>query len=169
MTTIACETLFKQAVDRYQAQVAEGRLSKWMVGVTAAGRHIEINLDSLALGPFEKDKLIKCALETEGAECYAYATNIRVMDEETHKLNERVLIVCATADDYIGGDWNVVRAADGAITLKSLGRWSGQDPGKTPGTWFLTGTILLEPNERARYSAMWAELREQVAIGGANP
>jgi hypothetical protein len=114
-------------VDRYQAQVAEGRLSKWMVGVTAAGRHIEINLDSLALGPFEKDKLIKCALETEGAECYAYATNIRVMDEETHKLNERVLIVCATADDYIGGDWNVVRR-----TVRSPSSRSGDGRDKIP-------------------------------------
>lgn len=168
MTTLS-ETLFRQYIDRYHAQVAERRLPKWVVGVTAAGRCLEINLDSLALGPFEKDKLIKYALETEGAECYVYATHVRIVDEETHKLNERVLIVCATADDYIGGDWGVTRAADGAIALKSLGEWSGCDPERTPGTWFLTDTIALESDERARYAAMWAELREQGVIRGANP
>ena len=169
MTTMACETLFKQYVDWYRAQAAEGRLPKWVVGVTTDERRFEIDLEPLTLGPFQKDKLIKCALEVEGAERYVYATHIRVEDEEIHKVDERVLIVCATADRYIGGDWSVARAADGAITLKPLGEWSGQDPGQTPGTWFLTDTILLEPDERARYTAMWAELQEQQsAIRGAN-
>lgn len=169
MTTTACEMLFRQSVDRYQAQAAEGRLPKWVIGETATARRIEIDLDALALGPFEKDKLIKQTLEMEGVQCYAYAAYLRIEDEETRKVSERVLIVCATAHEYIGGDWSVTRAANGAITLKSLGQWSGQDPGKTPGTWFLTDAIVLDPDERARYAAMWAELQERSAIDGAKP
>ncbi|HRF63147.1 MAG TPA: hypothetical protein PK708_09705 [Candidatus Competibacter sp.] len=166
--SMVCEALFKKYVNQYQAGVAEGRLSKWVIGVTATGQRIEIDLNSLKLGPFEKDKLIKCALEAEGAECYVYATNVRIMDEETHKLSERVLIVCATAADYVGGDWGVMRAADGTMTLKPLGEWSGQDPEQTPGTWFLTDTILLEPDEQVRYAAIWAELRDQCAACDAS-
>ena len=164
MTTAACETLFGQYVDWYEAQAAEGRLPKRLVGLTADGRRFEIDLESLTLGPFQKDKLIKCALEIEGADRYVYATHIRVEDEEIHKIDERVLIVCATADRYVGGDWGITRAADGTIALKPLGEWAGQDPGQTPGTWFLTDMILLEPDERARYAAMWATLREQGAV-----
>ena len=78
--SMVCEALFKKYVNQYQAGVAEGRLSKWVIGVTATGQRIEIDLNSLKLGPFEKDKLIKCALEAEGAECYVYATNVRIMD-----------------------------------------------------------------------------------------
>ena len=169
VTTTVCETLFRQCVDRYHAQAAGGRLPKWVVGVTAAGRHVEIDLDPLELGPFEKDKLIGCALEAEGAERYVYATCVRVVDEETHKIRERVMIVCATATDYIGGDWGVTRVANGAITLKPLGEWSGQDPEKTPGTWYLTEAIALTPDERAHYRAMWAELRERNGARDASP
>jgi len=169
VATTACETLFRQCVDRYRAQAAEGHLTKWVVGVTAAERRFSINLDSLDLGPFEKDKLIGCALEAEGAERYVYATYVRMVDEETRKISERVMIVCATATDYIGGDWGVTRAAKGAITLKPLGEWSGRDPEKTPGTWYLTEAIALTPDERAHYAAMWAELRERDAARDANP
>lgn len=169
MTAATCETLFRQCVDWYRAQATQGRLPKWVVGVTVDGRRFEIDLEPLKLGPFQKDKLIKCGLEIEDADCYVYATHIRIEDEESHKVDERVLIVCATADHYIGGDWSVARAANGAITLKPLGEWSGQDPGQTPGTWFLTDTVVLEPDERARYAAMWAELRERGAVRAASP
>jgi hypothetical protein len=169
VATTACETLFRQCVDRYRAQAAEGRLAKWVVGVTAAEQRVEIDLDALDLGPFEKDKLVRCTLEAEGAERYVYATNVRVVDEESHKISERVMIVCATATDYIGGDWGVTRSAKGTITLRPLGEWSGRDPEKTPGTWYLTEAIALTPDERERYAALWAELRERRMASGASP
>lgn len=168
MTTTASEALFRQYVVWYEAQVAEGRLPKLVCGVAADGRRFTANLDALELGHFQRNKLIRYMLELERAEQYVYATPVRVEDEETGKISEQVLIVCATADDYVGGSWNVVRAADGEITLKSLGEWSGQDPGQTPGTWFLTSMIVLEPDERARYAALWAELREKDAVRGAD-
>ena len=132
-----------------------------MIGVAANGRRFEIKLEKLTLGPFQKDKLIKYVLEAEGADHYAYATSVRVEDEESGKVSEQVLIVCASAEDYIGGSWNVIHAADGAILLKPLGEWSGRDPGQTPGTWFLTDTIVLNEEERAHYAALRAELREK--------
>ena len=49
--SMVCEALFKKYVNQYQAGVAEGRLSKWVIGVTATGQRIEIDLNSLKLGP----------------------------------------------------------------------------------------------------------------------
>ncbi|HRD50195.1 MAG TPA: hypothetical protein PL166_11445 [Candidatus Contendobacter sp.] len=167
MTAITCEVLFRQQAAWYQAQAAEGRLPKRVIGLTATGRQFEIKLELLTLGPFQKDKLIKYILETEGAECYAYATPVRVEDQETGKVNEQVLIVCASAEDYIGGSWTVAHAAEGAISLKPLGEWSGRDPGQTPGTWFLTDAIVVNEGEKAYYAALRTELREKGAVGDA--
>lgn len=160
MTAITCEALFRQHAAWYQAQAAEGRLPKRVIGLTATGRQFEIKLELLTLGPFQKDKLIKYVLETEGADRYAYATLVRVEDQESGKVSEQVLIVCASAEEYVGGSWTVVHTADGAISLKPLGEWSGCDPGRTPGTWFLTDAVVLEEGERPHYAELWAELRE---------
>ena len=168
MTAITCEALFRQQAAWYQTQAADGCLPKQVIGVAADGRRFEIKLEKLTLGPFQKDKLIKYVLETEGADHYVYATQVRVEDQESGKVSEQVLIVCASAEEYVGGSWTVVHAADGAISLKPLGEWSGRDPGQTPGTWFLTDTVVLEEGERPHYAELWAELREKGAIGESN-
>jgi hypothetical protein len=168
MTAITCEALFRQYAAWYQTQAAAGRLPKQVIGITAEGRPFEIRLDKLTLGPFQKDKLIKHVLKTEGADHYVYVTPVRVEDETTGKVNEQVLMVCASADNYIGGSWNVTHAANGAISLKPLGEWSGRDPRQTPGTWYLTDAVVLEEGEGPHYAALWAELREKGKIDDAN-
>ncbi len=157
MTTTTCAELFRGYVNEYTAQAATGHLPKQVIGIMTDGRRFELDLGGLNLGPFQKDKLIRHVLQTEGAERYLYATVIRVEEDDSGKVNERVLLICAAADDYVGGDWTVIRAADGAVTLKPLGEWSGHDPGQMPGTWFLTDAVVVEPEERSRYAALWME------------
>lgn len=157
MTTPVSAELFRNYVNDYAAQVAQGRLPKQVIGIMTDGRRFELDLEKVNLGPFQKDKLIRYVLQTEGAERYLYATVIRIEDDESGKVSERVLLIGAAADEYIGGDWAVIRAADGAITLKPLGEWSGNNPARMPGTWFLTDAVVVEPEERPRYAALWAE------------
>lgn len=157
MTTTTCAELFRDYLKEYAAQAAEGRLPKQVIGIMADGRRFELDLEGVNLGPFQKDKLIRHVLQAEGVERYLYATVIRIEDDDSGKVSERVLLICAAADEYVGGDWAVIRAADGAIALKPLGEWSGHDPGQMPGTWFLTDAVVVEPEERPRYAALWAE------------
>ena len=157
MTTTTCAELFRDYVNDYAAQVAQGRLPKQVIGIMTDGQRFELDLENVSLGPFQKDKLIRYVLQTEGAERYLYATVIRIEDDESGKVSERVLLISAAADEYVGGDWAVIRAADGAMTLKPLGEWSGHNPGQMPGTWFLTDAVVVEPEERPRYAALWAE------------
>ena len=161
MTAITCETLFRQHASWYQTQAAKGQLPKQIFGVTADGYRFEIKLEMLALGPFQKDKLIKYALEIEGAQHYVYSTPVRVEDQVSGKVSEQALIVCASAEEYIGGSWSVIHAANGEISLKPLGEWSGRDPEQTPGTWFLTNAIVLNEEEQAQCAVLWAQIREQ--------
>jgi hypothetical protein len=167
MTTTTCTELFRDYVQEYAEQVAAGRLLKQVIGIMADGRQLELDLEKVNLGPFQKDKLIRYMLQTEGVERYLYATVIRVEDDNSGKVSERVLLICATADEYIGGDWAVIRAVDGTITLKPLGDWSGHNPAQTPGTWFLTDAVVVEPEERPRYAALWAELGGLAKVGQA--
>ena len=167
MTTTRCAELFRDYVNDYAAQVAQGRLPKQVIGIMADGQRFELDLEGINLGPFQKDKLIRYVLQTEGAERYLYATVIRIEDDDSGKVSERVLLISAAADEYVGGDWAVIRAADGSMTLKPLGEWSGHDPGQTPGTWFLTDAVVVEPAERSRYAALWAEQGGTVKVGQA--
>ena len=165
MTTTTCAELFRDYVNGYAAQAAAGHLPKQVIGVTADGRRFELDLEGVDLGPFQKDKLIRHVLQTEGAERYLYATVLRIEEENSGKVSERVLLICAATDEYVGGDWTVVRTADGAMSLKPLGEWSGNNPGQTPGTWFLTDTVVVEPAERPRYAALWVELCGKAKAG----
>jgi len=157
MTTTTCAELFRDYVNDYAAHVAQGRLPKQVIGIMADGQRFELDLEGVNLGPFQKDKLIRYVLQTEGAERYLYATVIRIEDDESGKISERVLLISAAANEYVGGDWAVIRAADGAMTLKPLGEWSGHNPAQMPGTWFLTDAVVVEPEERPRYAALWTE------------
>lgn len=157
MTTTPCTELFRAYVNDYAAQVAQGRLPRQVIGIMADGRRFELDLEGIHLGPFQKDKLIRYVLQTEGAERYLYATVVRIEDDDSGKVSERVLLIGAAADEYVGGDWAVIRAANGAMTLKPLGEWSGHNPRQTPGTWFLTDAVVVEPEEQPRYAALWAE------------
>ena len=116
MTTTTCAELFRDYVNGYAAQAAAGHLPKQVIGVTADRRRFELDLESVDLGPFQKDKLIRHVLQTEGAERYLYATVLRI-EEDSGKVSERVLLICAATDEYVGGDWTVVRTADGAMSL----------------------------------------------------
>ncbi len=140
-----------------------GTLPRSISGINPNGEQFIYLLDDLELHHMTRNKYLRFVLDQFGAVMYAYAGIDVRGDSSVAEVTEVLSVVVADENQFLSGDWQVVRGEEGRIMdLAERGVRRGSDPGEHPGSWFLTGAVSFSEAENNRFSGLWGEAMPDV-------
>lgn len=162
--------LFDEYSEWYMGLAAEyGSLPRSLSGLSKEGGQFIYLLDDLELHHMIRNKYLRYILDELESVVYAYGGIDLRGDSDAAEVAEVLSVSAADSENYITGDWRVVRDEDGKVAdLAHLGTRQGNDPEEHPGTWFMAGSVSFSALEKSRFGALWDEAKPGVIFRDRN-